>query len=174
MLPETGANGTVELYRCTRFPDQWELVKVLFRGQIKDTTLLIHSGVYWFFATFQEPRGLATQLWLFSAETLTGEWKAHPANPISTDVRNSRGAGAILEHQGKLFRPSQDCSKGYGYSFTLNEITALDRDHYAEVPYRTVNPVWAPGLIGTHTYSRACNTEVIDGCAPLPARAARG
>lgn len=169
MIPETGSNSTVELYRCLRFPDQWELEKELFQGKAVDTTLWVDGGLYWFFVTLQEPRGFGTQLWLFYASTLTGEWTRHPASPISTDVRYSRGAGAIFRDNGKLYRPSQDCSKHYGYSITFNEIAVLDRNQYQEKPCATISPDWAPGLVGTHTYSRAGGVEIIDGCVPLPA-----
>jgi hypothetical protein len=174
MIPETASNGTVELYRCVRFPDVWELEKELFHGRAVDSTLCVDDGLYWFFVTMQEPRGCGTQLWLFYAESLTGEWTPHASNPISTDVRNSRGAGAIFRHKGKLFRPSQDCSKGYGYSFTLNEIVALSRFHYRETSGVTVGPSWARNLVGTHTYSHAPQVEVIDGCTRLPAGRLRG
>jgi len=169
MIPETGSNGTVELYRCVRFPDMWQMDRVLFKGQAVDTTVWVEDGFYWFFVTMKEPRGHASQLWLFYADALIGDWAPHPANPISTDVRNSRGGGAIFRHQGKLFRPSQDCSQNYGGSFTLNEIVVLDRHEYQEKPYVTVNPAEGRNWVGTHTYGRASDIEIIDGCARLPA-----
>jgi len=167
MIPETVSNGTVELYRCVSFPNVWEMERELFRVNAVDTTIWIQEGLYSFFVTMQEPQGHATQLWLFCANSLNGKWTPHPVNPISTDVRNSRGAGAIFRHNGKLFRPSQDCSKNYGYSFTLNEIVILDPHKYREAPGATVQPSWTKGLIGTHTYSRAGQVEIIDGCAPV-------
>lgn len=167
MIPESGSNATVELYRCIRFPDLWEAEKELFKGKAVDTTVWMEDGLYWFFVTLQEPRGFGTQLWLFHASTLTGEWTRHPANPISTDVRTSRGGGAIFRDNGKLYRPSQDCSKHYGYSITFNEIVILNRFEYREEPRATIYPEWAQGLVGTHTYSRAGEVEIIDGCAPL-------
>jgi hypothetical protein len=170
MIPETGTNSAVELYRCVRFPDQWELEKQLFLAQAVDTTIWIENNLYWFFVTLQEPRGYGTQLCLFYSSTLTGEWVAHPRNPISNDVRNSRGAGAIFRHNGKLFRPSQDCSQHYGYSMTFNEIVVLDRSDYEEKACTTINPTWSEGLTATHTYSRLGQLEVIDGCVPFPTR----
>jgi hypothetical protein len=168
MIPETGSNGTIELYRCIHFPDTWKAEKELFKGQAVDTTVWMDDGLFWFFVTLQEPRGFGIQLQLFYASALTGEWKTHPANPISTDVRTSRGAGAIFRDNGKLFRPSQDCSKHYGYSITFNEIVVLNRYQYQEKPCTTINPLWARGLVGTHTYSHAGQVEIIDGCVPLP------
>jgi hypothetical protein len=169
MIPETAANGTVELYRCVRFPDRWKMEKVLFKAFAVDTTVWMDDGLYWFFVTLLEPRGFGAQLWLFHATALTGEWTAHPSNPISTDVRNARGAGAIFRHNGKLFRPSQDCSKHYGHNITFNEILVWDRCQYQEKPCVTINPIWAEGLVGTHTYSHVDQVEIIDGCKPLPA-----
>ena len=169
MVPESVASGSVDLFRCTRFPDHWTLHKQLLAERAVDTTVWVDGGLYWFFVTLQEPRGFGTQLWLFYATDPAGEWRSHPANPLSTDVRNSRGAGAIFRRDGKLFRPSQDCARHYGFSFSLNEIVACDLERYAERPCLTVSPDWAPGLVATHTYSHAGLVEVIDACAPLPA-----
>jgi len=168
MVPETAKNGTVELYRCARFPDRWELDRVLLKTRAVDTTVWAEAGLVWFFVTIQEPRGGASGLWLFSAESAAGEWTPHPANPISTDVRKSRGGGAIFRRDGKLFRPSQDCSGFYGRAFALNEIVVLNPWEYCEKPYVIVEPTWAKGLVGTHTYSRAGEFEIIDGCTRLP------
>jgi hypothetical protein len=174
MIPETAENGTVELYRCTRFPDRWTLESTLLKLPAVDSTMWVDAGIIWLFVTLQEPRGCGIQLWLFSASALTGTWTPHPANPISTDIRKSRGAGAIFRHNGKLLRPSQDCSGHYGRRFTLNEIVALDGDRYEEKACVTVDPIWAPGLVGTHTYSHIGQVEVIDGCVPLPVARVRG
>jgi hypothetical protein len=169
MIPESVANGTVELYRCKRFPDVWEPVKVLLNAPAVDSTIWIEDGKYWLFVTLQEERAAALQLWLFHSTSLTGEWAPHPQAPISTDIQNSRGAGAIYRHEGKLIRPSQDCSGNYGSRFTLNEIVALNEREYRERPWVTVDPNHGR-LNGTHTYSRLDQIEVIDGRMLVPAR----
>jgi hypothetical protein len=174
MIPETAENGTVELYRCTRFPDSWMLETTLLKLPAVDSTVWQDAGMFWLFVTLEEPRGHGIQLWLFSSSTLAGKWTPHSANPISTDIRKSRGAGGIFRYNGKLLRPSQDCSGHYGRSFTFNEIVALDVDRYEERPCVTVDPIWAPGLVATHTYSHIGQVEVIDGCVPLPVARVRG
>ena len=169
MIPESVSNGTVELYRCVAFPNCWKLERVLLDLPAVDSTVWFEDGLYWFFITMREPRGAATQLWLFFAGGLGETWRPHPANPISTDVRNSRGGGAIFRHNGRLFRPSQDCSRDYGSSFTLNEIVTLNPLEYREKPRVTVEPAWKGDWVGTHTYGRSGDIEIIDGCARLPA-----
>ena len=113
----------------------------------------IENGTYWLFTTLVDFRGNATQLWLFHASSLDGEWTSHPSNPLSADVRNSRGAGAMFRHNGALIRPSQNCSPVYGYSFTLNRIDVLSLDDYQETPGVTVDPNWMPGLTQCHSYA---------------------
>lgn len=168
LIPESKGSGCVELYRCQTFPSSWVLERELFRAPAVDTSLLIDAEGYWFFTSLVEPRGKATQLWLFHAPALDAPWTPHPSSPISVDIRNSRGAGAILHHGGRLFRPSQDCAGQYGRSFRLNEITRLTPDAYEERPGVTVEP--PPGFAGTHTYAKAGDLEMIDGLAFVDAR----
>lgn len=163
MIPECRAHGTVELYRCTRFPGNWELAKVLLKASAVDTTVWSEGGLHWFFVTLREQRGGALQLWLFYSTEILGNWTPHPCNPISTDVRSSRGGGAIYREGERLIRPSQDCSGNYGRSFTLNEVEILTQQEYRERPYLTVEP--PQGMIGTHTYGRLDEVEIVDGCA---------
>ncbi len=162
MVPESSASGTVELHRCVRFPQEWTFECVLLNVAAVDTTVWIEAGRYWLFTTLLEPRSHTGQLWLFSAEALTGPWAPHPANPISTDVRNNRGAGAMFRHGGRLYRPSQDCSGRYGRTFSLNEVETLTLDRYSERAGVTVEP--EPGFVGTHTYARSGSVEMVDGC----------
>lgn len=166
MIPETSGHGTVDLYRCRRFPDLWEHERELFHGRVVDTTVWIEDGRYWFFATLVDPPGWGSQLWLFSASSLTGTWTPHPANPLSTDIRDCRCAGAIFRHDGRLIRPAQDGTGGYGSRFGLNEIVTLTPDEFEERPSVAADP--PPGFEGTHTYSRAGGVEVIDGFVYIP------
>ncbi|HSP19600.1 MAG TPA: hypothetical protein VLQ79_08800, partial [Myxococcaceae bacterium] len=173
MIPESGADQEIVLYRATDFPRRWTREHVLQRGLFAvDTTTLEHEGRWWFFPTVGERPGGEVELLLFSSDTLTGDWKAHPASPICSDVLRSRGAGAILTDGGRLLRPSQSCAPVYGHSLLFNEITTLDPRAYAERTLRTIRPTWADRLIGTHTYNRAGRHEVVDACDLIDAREA--
>jgi hypothetical protein len=162
MIPETREHGTVEMYRCKKFPGEWELAREFLKVSAVDTTVWTEGGLHWFFVTLRERRGGGLQLWLFSSRGILEDWRPHPANPISTDVRSSRGGGAMFREGKRLMRPSQDCSGNYGRSFTLNEILVLNEREYKERPQGTVEA--QPGMIGTHTYGRLDELEAIDGC----------
>ena len=165
MIPESSSQKTIELYHATHFPDRWELIKIMYKDiQAYDVTLLVRDGVYWFFASIVE-RGNADsdELFLFYSTTLEGAWVAHPKNPIISDVRRARPAGRIFERKGRMIRPSQDCSKSYGWAIQMNEIEVLSTTDYREHKIERIEPNWAPNLTGTHTYNYNERLEVIDG-----------
>lgn len=165
MIPESASNESVDLYQATNFPDEWSHVKTLRAGiRAYDVTLFIRDGVFWFFANVVD-RGTAScdELFLFHTDSLTGEWTPHPLNPIVSDVRRSRPAGKLFVRDGKLIRPSQDCSESYGGAIQLNEVLLLSKSHYAEEPVSRVDPVWMADLVGTHTINQVADLQVIDG-----------
>ena len=163
MIPESAADGAVRLYRSTIFPDEWVPHAELLSKSALDSSMWRQDGQWWLFTTLREPRSGAPMLWLFHAESLSGPWIFHPMNPISADVRSARGAGLIHRDGGRLIRPSQDGSGGYGSSFSLNEITTLSPAAYVEHALIRVGADWAPELLATHTYNRSGRTEVTDG-----------
>jgi hypothetical protein len=62
-----------------------------------------------------------------------------------------------------LIRPSQDCSKAYGGALVFSEVLALSETEYDERPIARLDPGWVRGNLGTHTYTRTEQFEVIDG-----------
>lgn len=81
------------------------------------------------------------QLFLFfSNELFTSEWNPHPLNPIVPDVVRARPASRVFTRNGQILRPSQDCSKTYGYGFDLNEILSLSETGYLEKTVVSVSP----------------------------------
>jgi len=167
MIPETAATRRVELYRATRFPDEWELERVLLDDiEAVDATLFHRDGRYWLFANVAESGGpTVDELFLFSADSLHGEWTPHPMNPVVSDVRRARPAGRLFERDGRLIRPSQDCSWRYGSAVVLNEVTALTADEYREVQLGRIDPAWRKGNLASHTYNFDGRVEVVDGLA---------
>jgi hypothetical protein len=170
MVPETAENRTIEIYRCTRFPDQWELAGTLMEGVCAvDATLLQRDGKWWLFANVVENAELSTwdQLFLFHSDSLAaGTWIPHPLNPIVSDVRRARPAGPIFEREGRLYRPSQDCSVRYGYGIRINQITTLTPYDYAEIESDSIWPDWDTTIIATHTLCHVGGLTVADALQP--------
>jgi hypothetical protein len=169
MVPESADNHTVELYRCIEFPYRWEHMGNLLEGLAAfDATPVRHEGLWWLFASVAEERGASSwdQLFAFYSESLTGTWKPHRLNPIVSDVRSARPAGALFERNGSLYRPSQDCSVRYGYGLKLNRITKLRVDDYEEVCETNITPAAGSGILGVHTYASTAGLTVVDALRP--------
>ena len=170
MLPETGANRSVEVYRCHRFPDDWRLESVLLdKVYAVDATLSQIDGRWWMFVTqaedYTEPYD---ELHLYYADTPFGPWIAHGSNPVKSDVRSARPAGNLFRHQNRLIRPAQECAPLYGSAIVLNEIQRLDTSAFIERPLARVSPNWMPNLLGCHTFNRSQNVTAIDGFMSIP------
>ena len=168
MIPEAYDSEVIDLYRCEEFPHGWSRIATLMKGKFVDTSVWYDQGLWWMLTTTAEPDPRTPCLLLFYAESLTGPWHFHPGNPISSDIRNNRGAGRVFQHEGKWIRPSQSCSPIYGYSFALNEIQELSRTRYTERLSREVTPALWKGVCAVHTYNWAGQIEVIDGGRMMP------
>ena len=162
MVPETASNKTVELYRSTSFPFDWQLEQVLLKDvRANDATLAEIDGTWWMFVCISE-QSIPDELYLFYADTPLGPWTPHPRNPVKSDVRGSRPAGGLFNWNDELYRPAQNSSGRYGYGMSINRITQLDREAFREEEVSTVLPNWNKNLIGTHTISMAGDLTVID------------
>jgi hypothetical protein len=170
LLPESSASGRIALYRAHDFPRGWALEHVLVPAtRAMDPTLLRHDGRYWLFAAVQAPGSLfADDLCIWWASALAGPWRAHPLNPVVSDVRRARPAGAFLTGDAGLIRPGQDCSRGYGHAITLSRVEVLSTRDYRERPVGRIEPDWGPGVLATHSYNRDAGYEVIDANRRLP------
>ena len=164
MLPESAQGGGVDLYRATRFPDEWVLEKRLLDFRCVDSSIFHAAGSWWMTTSPQVVPGHTAITWLLRADRITGPWKWHPGGIVASDVRVARAAGSVFEAgAGRLIRPSQDCSVSYGYALNLNEIVCLDHGPYRERMICRVDSGWMPGLAGLHSYSRVGEWEAIDG-----------
>ena len=167
MIPETASNRTIEIYRCTRFPNNWKLEMVLMKDILAtDTTLFPYNDKWWLFTTIDQTNGISggsTELFLFYADTPFAEkWISHPLNPVVSDESTARCAGNLFLRNGQIFRPSQDCSVRYGRRLNINRVTKLNQNEYEEVMVKRVEPDWDNMLKGMHTINFEENFTIID------------
>lgn len=128
MVPESRQAGVIELYRAERFPDRWRPERVLVRGAYSDATPVEFGGRWWIFAN-RSPYGLV----IFSAATLSGEFKEHPKSPVYIeDASRARPAGRPVVLDGVLYRFVQDNREGYGRRVRVLKVTRLDTQEFQE------------------------------------------
>lgn len=172
MLPETSQNHTVELWRCTRFPDQWERHRILLDNvSAADATIVPWQGRWWMFANVDRT-GLpdhADELHIYHADDpVRGRWLPHAANPVVTDARRARMGGAMLLRDGpQLVRPAQLGSDTYGAGIRLMTVTRLSETEYEE--RLSDDPLaWLSRVPRVHHVHATVALTVFDICVARP------
>jgi hypothetical protein len=172
MIPESAANRTVDLYRCTSFPFDWQWEATLLADIYATDATLHHDGRrWWMFMTVAEHGSYAwDELHIHFADAPQGPWQPHPRNPVKTDARTARPAGPLFMRDGRLIRPAQDCSVSYGGAINLCEVEVLTTTDFREHVVGCIPPDWVRGSDGLHAITSTDRIEVIDVRKPARLR----
>lgn len=141
MLPETGCDHNLRLYKAVNDElTEFESYKVILerpkslRDDIKfdyaDSCIYIKEGIYYLFSSYYD--GEQYFLELYTSDALEGTYVLHPSSPICIGNKYGRCAGSLIENEGKLYRPTQDCMSVYGGQVHLMEIDELTPTKYRE------------------------------------------
>ncbi len=133
MVPESGATGSVRLYKALKFPLQWSFIGTLLNGpSLWDPSIFHYAGKWWLFVD-ASPEFKHDTLRLFHADDLMGSWLEHPQSPIiEGNPHIARPAGRVLVVNGRVIRYAQDCYPTYGTQVRAFEITELTTSGYHE------------------------------------------
>ena len=158
-IPETYENNEATIYRV-RTPSNWERKHTIVEGiDVVDPSLIEYDGKWWLFFTRAYDDA---NLYLWYTEDLFGDWRPHKNNPIKSDIRSSRPGGTMFIHDGRLYRPAQDCEKYYGVNIVINQVMNISPTEYLEVPVSVISPNDTT-LGGVHTVSTLGEMTLIDG-----------
>jgi hypothetical protein len=141
LVPETCADRTVEIFRCTRFPDAWEPVAIALEDvDAADTVIFPHDGLWWLLTSVRTPGASGRSLAVYHAEDFrTGPWRPHPVNETALyrdlPFWSGRNGGGVFQHDGMLLRPAQHNTRFYGEDLRLMRIETLTPDEYRETPH---------------------------------------
>ena len=165
MLPEAYKSGRLTLFRCKRFPDDWEPVQQLLPEGAIDATVVRYGGIWWMFHALPGPRNRSMrELHIAFAPTLMGPWSTHPANPVRSGFESSRPGGTAFEYDGALHLPVQDCVGTYGAALSLLRIDVLTPEAFSAAPTIRLEPgeLLAGFGDGLHTLSGHGDITFID------------
>jgi hypothetical protein len=160
-MPECGARNRLALYRVDA--ERLVLERTMLEGpRLLDSTIFEHGGRWWLFGTRADEEPNA-KLHIFHGPSAVGPWTPHPGNPVKTDVRCSRPAGTPFVHDGRLYRPAQDCTKRYGWRLAINHVSRLTPNQFEETPLRWIGPLSeSPYPHGFHTLAACGDLTLVD------------
>ena len=165
LLPEQRQGGDLVLYRSGGFPFEWRPWRTLLKNfPVVDPVLHFKDDHWWLFCSYASYGNNDNNLHVFYSESLDGEFRPHPLNPVRSSLRGSRMAGPILSQSGRLLRPAQNCAQRYGGSIIMSGIEALSPDAYqekvlAEIEARPASPFPE----GRHRLCISANCIATDG-----------
>ena len=163
MVPESKHTEEIRVYRCERFPDQWELENTLLNIPAVDTTILRTEDKGCLAFTYVDGR-----LQVYRCELDPGHFAPRKIELIYQGEESAtvRPAGNLLYEDGKLLRPAQDCSEYYGQGLIFYEVPDPSSGNFEEREYKRFTPSQMSLIgcnpIGIHTYNRNEEYEVID------------
>lgn len=162
-MPESNETNKVVLYRFNEEKLTLEEDCILLEGfPIVDATLYHYDNKWFMFLVNQ--RKSHTHLELYHSDSIKGPYFPHENNPVMVDCSKARPAGNIFNYEGKIIRPSQNCTNHYGQSITLEEIELLNTKQFLTKPFGTIQPIKNSDYNkGIHTINSADNITVFDG-----------
>jgi len=141
MMPETGCDFNIRLYRATDSTlTKFEPYKVILSRtdteknsvtfDLADSCIHKKEGTYYLFTSYYVDNTYFLEL--YQSDKLRGPYTKHPSSPICKGNKYGRCGGCIIESDGHLFRPAQDCGPQYGDQVHLLEIDKLSPEEYSE------------------------------------------
>ncbi|WP_299005875.1 hypothetical protein [uncultured Caulobacter sp.] len=162
MLPEAYRSGALTLYRAAAFPDAWEpAARLELDTPAIDATPFQHDGLWWLAYSPTGPqRWKQGRLHLAFAERLTGPWRTHPGNPVRDTLASSRPGGTVWVEDGLPRLPVQDCTRTYGGSIRILNISRLTPERFEA---EASAPLGSPP--GAGRYAHGLHT--LSACGPV-------
>lgn len=162
IMPESGANEDLAIYRAVKFPDQWEKIKVLRSGiQYGDTTPFEWNHHHYALSyDVKTPEYKLVLMDLESEEHIDREIRC-------SNIHCRRPAGAVFQIGEQWIRPAQNCENGYGKGLCFYHFSMNNQGEYQEELQQMLSPEelnYSKNIYldGMHTYNALEEYEAID------------
>lgn len=162
-VPESVERGATWIHRLNKDGALAPICQIAPHARLADPTLFRWNERYWLACTDLDI-GAHDNLCLLHAPSIEGPWVPHALWPVKVDIRGARPAGALMNVDGRLYRPAQDCAVTYGAGIALHEITRLSETEFAETLVSVLRPdPSGPFPDGLHTLNHDGERFWIDG-----------
>lgn len=165
MIPETHNAKQLRLYKCSHFPYNWELDRILLDNvDYADTSLMFEEDAIWV-ETMEDRGNQNYSNKLFKLDMHNKQ--IIEISPIHNNWINKRPAGNFFKVNNVWFHALQECSNAYGEYMHIAKVYNFNEREFIEKRYRSIHVKdyslkSSIPFIYTHTLNRCKNLEVID------------
>ena len=162
-IPEANESNQVSLYRFDEKQLQLKKDCTLLEGiRAVDSTLIYIDGKWNLFLGLQEYSNI--KLYRYLSDDLRGPYEPYYNNPVKTDCKDARMAGAFIVDGEPLLRQGQETIRYYGTAVCLNQVQVLSDENYIESQTDRIAPFESSRFNkGLHTLNGNEHITVIDG-----------
>lgn len=148
IYPENGESGELNLYRYDPDSNKCEKVETILSEAVADAVSATVDGEELLFCTKQpNPNGNVLHVYAKNAAGILTEKESYT---FKENV--ARMAGDFFKHNGKVYRPTQECNVQYGHAVTLQEVTReVGKLNFEEI--RRMYSVHPQLNVGMHTFN---------------------
>ena len=117
-------------------------INYLLGHKVVDPTIFKNKGLYWLICSLSGKNlNENSNLYVFYSKHLNANWISHQKNPIYKKNFDARGAGPIIQHKGKFYRPSQSyINNNYGSAIVINELKVINKKEFVEKKIFKIKP----------------------------------
>lgn len=168
LIPETSVKKRLEIYKCIKFPNVWEIYSSAFEGEIVADAHIYKddNNQKWLFINKADNLNycLSNELYIYKINDLKLiDIEGHRQNPVIINSKTARNGGSIFRYENDIYRPSQANINGiYGHGLNINKIEKLTLQEYTEKKIITAYPNFKKNLVSMHHLDQKEGLFVID------------
>lgn len=148
VYPENGASGTLNMYEYDAEKHTLVDPVCILNEALADSTIWATREKEFYLIATRVP-DVQEKAYLYRAASPMGPFVSVYDSPVQADRSCSRPAGNWFKAYYQLYRPAQDCVKGYGKAIAIMQVDGM-------CPFRerhtfTIKPLSFKYNLGTHT-----------------------
>lgn len=161
MIPENCKSGQTKVYTYNEKTDEVKEVSVLCHLPLTDAILVKMPDDRHYVLSTKEPTQNKNHLQVYAVDTDTWKMNEQPIQDICFESNIARNAGDVFTCDGILYRPAQDCNKGYGHGVVIQQMNYAD-GQFSLKDVRTFSSDIPEFDMGYHTFNLMNGLIVVD------------
>lgn len=174
IIPESSKSGQTKVYTYNEQTDEVKEVSVLCHLPLTDAILVKMPDDRHYVLSTKEPTPNKDHLQVYAVDADTWKMDENPIQDIRFESNIARNAGDVFICDGILYRPAQDCNKGYGRGVDIQQMNYADgqfslkdiRTFFSDIPefdmgYHTLNLMNGLIVVDAHGHRHQMANRVV-------------